>query len=197
MSMKSLLTTTCAVVLAAAVTGDANAQQTRPFETFTLSASYLADVSQNTFHDIWTTRDGGRIQFETPFYLGVAELGFHLYQNDSNDAAVPSFYSFFLYIGWGYEVPLPEGLRWINGFRFGDFHIGFDDDSIQEGVRTESELGVGVFTELRWFVTGRWSLRANAEYRTIYTYRRIDLAFVGVGIGRTFDSPGWLREFFE
>ena len=173
------------------------ADKTKPFETFTLSAAYLTDVTRNSFYDFWTPTDGGRIQFETPFYLGVVQLGFHLYQNDSDSVTVPSFLSFFLYIGWGYELGLPAGLEWVNGFRFGDFHVEFDDDSIQEEVRTESELGVSLYTEMRWFATERWSLRVNAEYRTIYTHRRIDMAFVGVGLGRTFDSPGWLREFFD
>ncbi len=162
-----------------------------------LGVNFLANVGRNEFHDYWNPSNGVQLEFGTPFYLGAVKAGVHIFQNDNVTAEVPVFRSAFLYLGWGYEWGLPFDVGWFTGIQAGGFYMNFDDDDVADERKTESELGFGLHTSLRYPTVGRWSAVVTGEYRRIYTHRRIDYVFLGAGVSYTMTTPRWLRGFLE
>ncbi len=167
------------------------------FQTITLGAQFTVNVGRTSFNEFWDPSNGGLFQIDMPFYLGIVQTGVHFFSNNSLAADVPPFDSVNLYLGWGYEWALPLRLGWFAGVRAGGFYMNFDDDAIADEVKTESELGVGLNTALRYPLDERWSVLVSAEYLEVFTRRRIEYGFVGIGLSRTFTTPRPLREFLR
>jgi hypothetical protein len=173
------------------------AERPEPFETMSLEATFLANVGRSEFHDYWDPSNGVQAEFGTPFYLGIVQIGVHVFNNDNVTDTVPRFGSAFVYLGWGYEWRLPPDVGWFAGIHAGGFYMNFDDDVVVDEGKTESELGLGLRTSVRYPTVTRWSALVTCEYRRIYTHRRIDYVFVGAGVSYTMATPGWLRGFLE
>ncbi|UCG52768.1 MAG: hypothetical protein JSW58_04235 [Candidatus Latescibacterota bacterium] len=173
------------------------AEKSGAFETFSFGAHFVTSVGRTSFNDYWDPTSGGRLQIDLPFYLGVLQTGVHVFGNDNERSDVPEFHATFLFLGWGYEWELPYRIGWFTGVQAGGLNMSFDDDASQKELRTESELGFGLHTAVRYPTRSRWSALISADFRRIHTYRRIDYGFVGVGISRRFMMPRWLREFLE
>ena len=172
-------------------------QSTRPFETLTVGAHFLAGSGDDTFEQYWTPAFGGRIELATPFYAGVIQVGAHIFNNESVSDDLLSFSTVFLYLGWGYEWRLPLDARLFAGVQAGGSHMDTDDPDLPVEGQKESEIGLGLQARLGYPISRRWSVQVTGEYRRIYTYKRIDYLFVGGGVNITFESPRWLREFLE
>jgi hypothetical protein len=167
------------------------------FGTFSVGADAVGGGALGSYEDYWSPSAGARLEFGTPFYAGVLRAGGHLFDNEASAADVPSFLGLWGYLGWSYEWLLPKRFAVSAGVETGVMYMVFDDDTIHEARRNETELGFGVDSRLRYAFAGSWSVVVSGEYRVVLTEREIEYLFGGVGIVRTFASPKWLREFLE
>ena len=140
----------------------------------------------------WDPGPGVEGRIETPFYLGTFAVG-AVVAPHAAAADVPDYLSFYFYGVWSADLALPAGLRLAPGVHAGLFRMEFDtDDAV--AVRNESELAVGPELWLSAAVAPRWRVHVGAGAARLFTAERIDLAFVRVGVSRTFRTPGWIED---
>ncbi|MGD2216900.1 MAG: hypothetical protein PVJ64_09090, partial [Gemmatimonadales bacterium] len=137
---------------------------------------------------------GAELAAETPFHFGTVEAGLHYGTFDGIEPAQPDFDSFFLFLGWGYDWSMTSRLSWYNGLRLGSMLMGFD---AQPRGLSEQEFGTGLGSRLRYEIAAGWSLDLSARYRVVFTHERLRLFFIAGGIGRSFKTPRWLKEFLQ
>jgi hypothetical protein len=169
----------------------------RPFDTITIAVQVVGSTALGSFDDNWDPGAGGRVELSTPFYTGLAQAGLHVFGHDAIASTASEFGSAYLYLGWMYEWKLPRRLAWAAGARMGVVYMMFDDVSTPSSRLTETELGFAVASEWAYTFTSHWSFVLDAEYRKVLTRQPIEYLFAGVGVGRTFSTPRWLREFLE
>jgi hypothetical protein len=89
-----------------------------------------------------------------------------------------------------------EHLRADVGFHVGvtEWIFSSEDDS---SVRYELEIGSEASVRLAYEFAARWHAVAEASYQRTFTYERIDLAYVSIGLARSFGAPGWIRSVLE
>lgn len=172
-------------------------ERTRPFQTTTINVYIAGEVGNTSFHERWAPKTGGRIELEMPFYSGESRLGVHLFKNSAKQEDVPGFRATYVYLGWGGTLGLGRLLAWSNGVNVGDFFMDFAETPFEDVKETESELGFGIDSRLAFVPQSPWSASVGVEYRVVLTNRRLEYLFVSLGIGRRFETPGWLREFLE
>ncbi len=192
---KLLLHFLAASVLLSAAPGAASAQQpSAAFDTLTVQLRAVANVNRNTFHRFWDPGPGLELNIQTPFNFGKLEAGLHYAGFDGKTPVQPDFRALFPYLGWGYDAALSDRFSWYNGLRAGSFLMAFD---IGGDDRTEQELGLGLVSRLSYRLGGTWSLDLSGRYRFVFTRERLRFVFLAAGLGRAFDTPGWLKALFE
>jgi hypothetical protein len=169
----------------------------KPFDTITLTVQVVGATALGSFTDYWDPLPGGRVDVVTPVHAGIARAGVHVFGHDAVDPTVPAFGSVYAYLGWAYEWKLPLSLAGAAGVEMGVAYMLFDDESTDSAREAETELGFGITSQLAYAFTPCWSVLITGDYRQILTYRPIEYVFYGVGLSRTFSTPGWLKEFLE
>jgi hypothetical protein len=164
------------------------------FADISVGLGIAANVNRTTLHEYWDAGPGLELTFDTPFYLGSAELGAQYERFAAKEQPQPDFQSLFAFLGWGYDWAATTRLSWYNGLRAGSFVQLYD---ISSSEKFEQELGLSLVSRLRISLGVGWNLDISARYREIFTHERIGLFYVAGGISRTFKSPRWLREFLD
>lgn len=188
----AFLLASCLALLAPAA---AIAQQgTGTFDFLRLDLGLVANVNRNALHDYWSPEPGVELDIETPFYLGLVELGIQYASFDARQAEQPDFISLFPFLGWGLELPLSEQLKWYNGGRIGSFLMRFDTPG---AGGHEQELAMALASRVRFAVGDAWSLHLAAHYQLVFTRERMRLLYITAGFSRSFTTPRWLKEFLD
>lgn len=173
------------------------ATRDRAFSRTRLSLSVTANRAAGTFRDFWHPKSGVRLEAEMPFYLGNTYFGVHMFRNSRRQSTTPGFWSSFFYLGWSGEWRFHESVSVSAGGHAGMFLMDFSEHPFGDLRKSESELGIGSSTTLRFWPDAAVSFDVTAEYRIIYTNRQIKYANLGVGVSRSFDTPRWLRGFLR
>ena len=166
------------------------------FETADIGVQIITNTNQGDFHRYWSTGPGLEAYCLSPFYLGDIQLGVRAISFESRPAGLTDYLSFFVYAGWGKSWALPHNMKGFTGFSIGSDQMYFEVED-RPGSKHESEIGMALCARLSAPLPGRWSITAGGSYTEIFTHKRIRLVFVSVGISRSFDVPGWLREFLK
>jgi len=169
----------------------------RPFDRLDVGLYGAATVSDNSFDSYWDAGPAGAIDFVTPFYVGRASLFVRVGADDAiAGQATSGFTSVFAALGWRVGRPVVEHLRADLGLHAGltEWIFSSEDDS---AVRYEMELGTEASARLAYEFAHRWHAVAEASYQITFTYERIELGYVSVGIARSFGAPGWIRSVLE
>ena len=153
--------------------------------------------NRNMFHRYWKPANGFELQAETGFYLGDIEFGLQLFDINSRRTEQPDYSSVNMFLGWGLEKKLSSKVLFYTGFRIGNYVMFFDDDNIDEALRSESEFNYGLHSRLRYKIGRSTSLELSGHYQKIFTNHQIYLSYISLGISRSFNSPKWFREFFN
>jgi len=169
----------------------------RPFDRLDVGLYGAANVNRNQFHTYWDAGPAGAIDFVTPFYAGRASLLLRVGHNDAVPGeAASGFTSVFAALGWRVGRSLLPDLRADLGL-----HVGINDwifsEEAESSVRNELELGTEGSVRADYEFATRWHAIVEASYQYTFTYERIGLAYVSVGLARTFGAPGWIRGVLE
>jgi hypothetical protein len=165
-----------------------------PFDTIAASLRLTANVNHNVFHRYWSSDPGVELELETPFYFGDAEAGFHFNSFDGRTEEQPDFASVYVFVGWGYELPVYGRLDWRNGIRIGTFftHFAGSGDNL-----SELELATALDTRLSYPFALHWSAELSTRYQVVFTHERLRLLFLAFGFSYAFKTPNWLQEFLR
>jgi len=170
----------------------------RPFDRVDVGLYGAANVNRNQFHTYWDAGQAGAIDAVTPFYAGRVSLLVRVTVNDAaTGETTPEFTSVFAALGWRVGRPLFfEHLRTDLGLHVGFTEWIFDAED-ESSLDNELELGVEGSVRAAYEFASRWHAVVEASYQYTFTYERIELAYVSVGVARTFAAPGWIRSVLQ
>jgi hypothetical protein len=177
--------------------GGAAQSRPAPFETVDITLTALTDVGHGLFQRDWDPGLAAGVAFAFPFYRGLVETGLQYSHPEPRRDELPGFRSLFVYAGWGATERIGRRVHAHGGIRTGLFVMRFDGDTIPGFSRRESELGLALRAGLSYFLGPAWHLDASSSYQAVFTRPRIEEVFLSAGIGRRFQSPGWLRDFLD
>ncbi len=168
-----------------------------PFDRVDVGLYGAANVNRNEFHTYWDAGYAGAIDAVVPFYVGRASLLVRVGANDAvAGAATSGFTSVFAALGWRVGRPIASGLRVDAGLHVGLTEWIFSSEE-QSEVRYELELGMEAGLRAGYELAPRWQAIAEASYQFTFTYQRIELAYVSIGLAHSFRTPGWIRSVLE
>jgi hypothetical protein len=178
-----------------AVPESGNAQTRSPaaFDTLEAGVHYAVNINENEYHDFWDQGQGAEAWALTPFYAGDLKVGVRYLLNTARTETTPDYHSTYIYLGWSYPFRVT---RWITihpGATLGGNVMNFDVGD----NKFETEASTELFARLGVRVYGRWNINVTGSWMTMLTYRRIEMAFVTIGVSGSFGMPGWLRGFLE
>src|SRR5688572_6957883 len=141
-------------------------------ETLDVGIGVYSDANHGMFHDFWDPGTGLEVFLAFPFYVGRLRLGVQQFQNDALAEAV-GFRSRYFHVGFDLGMPFAGGARLRAGPEVGIYHMWFDDETIPEFSRSESEFAVGAGTGFDLFPSRRWGIALVGRYQAVLTERRI------------------------
>ncbi|MCP4704100.1 MAG: porin family protein [candidate division Zixibacteria bacterium] len=170
---------------------------TNVFRTISISADYLNNSNHNIFHNYWKPTNGIDLNAKTEFYWGKIELGAQLFSINTQNIEQPDFVAVNMYIGWGLEHKLTSKLFLNSSFTVGNYFMNFDENNIDDNLKSESEFSFGLKAGLKYIFRNNMFLNLSGRYQIIYTFHRIELTYISIGLGKSFDMPDWLEEFLN
>lgn len=186
------------VLVGCGAVSHANAEApARPFERVDIGLYGTANVNRNEFHSYWDAGPAGTLDFVTPFYVGRASLLVRVGTNDAIEGAATSgFTSVYAALGWRVGKPVVERLRADVGMHVGITEWIFSSEEASP-VRYELEMGVEASVRAAYEFASRWHAVVEGSYQFTFTYERIELGYVSIGLARSFGAPGWIRSVLE
>jgi hypothetical protein len=149
------------------------------------------------FHNYWKPIKGLEISAETPFYFGNVAAGGQISSVYAKRADYINYESYYIYLGWGLEHRIFPNLKLHSGIQFGHYFMYFDDDYTDINLKSESEFGFAVKAGLKLNLADDFYLDLTGRHQIIYTFHRIHLSYISIGLGKTFATPKWLRGLLE
>lgn len=169
-----------------------NAYQTVEVE---LSGSF--NINENMFHDYWSPEAGGGLRISTPFYFGQVEgIMAYWYYYGIEEKDSPSYSNILTVLGWGKEFTLlNDHMALFGGAFVGNSYLSFEQYSFFG--HGESEVTAGLYGRASLNLPKDWRFNISVKQTRMFTFHRIDLTYVSLGISRTFNSPSWVKKFFK
>lgn len=172
-------------------------KEEQPFSRFTISFDLSKPEGYKNLSGLWKSNTGFSAYIRTPIYFGDAEFGVqHLPLNGVKDK-YPEMKTYFFSIGWAGKLSLPLNIDFLAGIKAGSVLMTFKVDTASTFQKNESELGVCASAKINWEIFKGIGIEGGIDFITIYTHRKMKYYVVSGGISYAFDSPLWLREFFE
>jgi hypothetical protein len=167
------------------------------FDTVTLTVQAAGGAALGSFADLWEVSPALRLDVTTPLNTGVARVGVDVFDHRALSPAVPDFGCVHAWLGWAYRWELLRHVSCASGLEVGVSYMMFDDEATARAREEETELTFGVSSQVAYAWTPTWSLVLHGRYQKVLTQGPIEHVFVGMGLGRRFATPRWLREFLD
>jgi len=169
------------------------------FETLSLGINYQSNINRNDFHKYWLSDGGIEGYFSTPFYFGDTQFGMTYMSFSAKSDDQPDFNSLLFYLQWGYKLKLPLNFSLALNASTGLLQMNFDDSDlyVDPGLLSERELTIGLNATVSYPFFKDWYLNLQLNYLNVFTYKKIHLINLGLGISKKFPSPQWLKDFFN
>ena len=151
-----------------------------PFDSLSLSIQLIQNLNRNIFHDFYEPRNGIKTSITTPFYWGDIQGSLQVmpyYNKGQSDA---DFTGIHANLKWGKQLYLSDKQRWFNGGGIGWYIFYFSDEIVVGKI--ESELSTSYMSQLSLLVHKNISLSFEISKDTIFTYKKIDLVHISIGI---------------
>ena len=168
-----------------------------PFEKIKIGIQYTNNFNRNIFHNTWHPSGGIKGFFETPFYIGRTQFGLKLMNFNTKDLNIPEFFSWFVYGGWGIEFRTLKLLRLYSGLNIGSFQMNFEKEDVEQGLKSESELGIEFMVRLSFQIFKNANLNIEGSYLRIFTNKKINLYYASAGFDYSLNAPDWLKDLLK
>ena len=166
-----------------------------PFDSLSISIQLIQNVNHNIFHDFYEPKNGIKTSITTPFYWGDIQGSIQVvpyYNKGQSDA---DFTGIEPNLKWGKQLYLSDKLRWFNSGGIGWYIFYFSE--IPETQQIERELSASYMSQLSLLVHKNISLSFAISKDTIFTYKKIDLVYISIGINYLTKTPDWMKLFLK
>lgn len=169
----------------------------QPFSKIIISGNLCFPKGFENLTEYWKSNSGVSGSIQTPIYFGDFNFGFQYIPLKGNRNKYPDTKLFFVSVGWLGKLNLPLRFSLAAGIKAGSVVMTFADDTISTFQRNESELGVAASAKANWELFSGFGIETGVDFITIFTKRKVKYYVISGGLTYSFDSPGWLKEFFE
>lgn len=176
---------------------NATAQTDEPYSKINLEINFLKSKPSEFLNKYWDSQFGLQGLVSTPFYLGQIQAGISYYSFKEKEEKYPAFNGFFMFAGWGKEIRLPLKLVFFSSVRAGTFLMHFAVDTLSAFNNFESELAVNLNAGFKYRLMDYLSLEIGGEFTSVFLRNKIKFLTAFAGFEYSFNSPIWLKEFFE
>lgn len=176
---------------------DPRAEPDCSLDSLRVALRYINNFNRNIHHDYWRPEAGIEAGLATHFHPGILEIGGTWVKYTARQNPLPDYHSLYLFVGWGLERKVVTKLKGMFSLRVGDHLMIFEDDYIRPEGRVESELAVEFAGGVSINLSRQTALEISGRYRRVYTYHRLELAYIGLGISHTIASPEWLKRIMR
>jgi len=173
--------------------------QNLSFEKFSIGANLSANSNIETLHDYWDPGNLYEVNLRTPIQFGNMQVGLSYIPFKSKNSEQPDFKGMFFYLQWDKEIFTVKDFEINAGIMFGLCRMVFDKTEMYKSKDElqEHEVSAGFVSSINYNITQNVGLNLTANYNSILTRKKINLAFIGAGFYYTFDTPQWLKDFLE
>ena len=168
------------------------------YNTITLSIHNINNINNNIFNTFYNYKNGLGIKLKSPFYIGKiqASLEFNKYLGKNKNYI--DFIGIFPNITWGYDIKISPKFTWYNSIGLGNY-IFYFNNPLYESNETfdpsifESELSFCLDSEFSYKIYNFYNLNLSIQHAKIFTFKRINITNLSIGISRNFNTPEWIK----
>ena len=180
------------------------AQQNKPFDSLLISIQLTQNVNHNTFHEFYESKNGGKASFNTPFYWGNVQTSLKFMPFIARGGNNVDFIILQPNIKWGKNIYLFDKTTLFNSVGFGISIFYFSDkifSSVDEILffveKTESEIDLSFSSKIIHSLNK--NIRLNFEFSNdiIFTYKKINLVDIHIGVAYSIKTPSWIKLILE
>jgi len=163
------------------------------------------NLYKNNFHNYWDQQNPGagffiKIPYHYVNLTGGCDYfsftGKPLESINSYNGKTADFYSLYIYGGVETEFSL-SNLKMITGLKTGNNRMVFDDDIVDEAIKSETELFIALYGEIYYQITDNLYAGINIEYNKTFLHKPVELVYGGAGFYYTFQMPELFKEIFK
>jgi hypothetical protein len=166
-----------------------------PFRSLDIGLQLAANTNREELHNYWKSYPALGGMVETPFYAGIARAGVQIHPFAAKSADAFDFTDTFIYIGWGLPFVQTTRVAWVNTLALGAHIMLFTNPESENNK--ETEMGVGFATQIKYRFRSPWSISLACSYNRMFTWKRINLAYISCSLSYLVDTPEWLRGILE
>src|SRR5690606_2247207 len=172
-------------------------QKEMPFSTFKIEMNISTPFNKNYTSNFWEYQRGYKFVFETPFYFGKLQFGMIAMPYTGKEDLYPDFREKYVFAGIGDEIKFPLNFFLYSGIELGHFMMNFDSNELSEYEKNESEFSAGVNFRLSNEVINNLFLSVYSDITVLFTKKKLKYYYLSGGLAYMFDSPKWLKDFFN
>ena len=179
-------------------------QAVHPFNCIEISIQLIQNVNHNNFHDFYKPRNGIRTSITTPFYWGDVQASLQVLPFSNNGQSYADFTEIQPNLKWGKDIYLSDNITWFNSVGFGINIFYFSDKKILSTdevlffiEKTESEIGFSYSSRLSHSLNKNIHFNFEISNDIIFTYKKINLVNIGIGMSYSIKTPNWIKLILE
>ena len=181
------------------------AQHINPFDSLEISLQLTQNVNHNTFHEFYESKNGGKASFNTPFYWGNVQASFKLMPFIARRENNANFIILQPDIKWGKNIYLSDKITWFNSVGIGIdiFYFANKKFSSIDGIllsfteKTESEIVLSFSSKISHSLNKNIYLNLELSNDIIFTYKKINLVDMHIGMAYLITTPRWIKLILE
>lgn len=175
----------------------AQTKSTDAFSRISFNGSYLNNMYSEDLGNFWNAGHGGSFNFATNFYAGEISIGINYLPFSSLENNRPDFKSYYFFLGWSQKIRLISSINVGVGAKLGSFNMIFEDNTLSEFEKNESEFAIGAFTTMELGITDHISIFAGTEITNVFTNKQLKFWNAYSGLTYTINTPSWLKNIFR
>ena len=177
----------------------------KPFDSLEISLQLTQNVNHNTFHEFYESKNGGKVSFNTPFYWGNVQASFKLMPFIDRRENNANFIILQPDIKWGKNIYLSDKITWFNSVGIGIdiFYFANKKFSSIDGIllsfteKTESEIVLSFSSKISHPLNNNIYLNLEFSNDIIFTYKKINLVDMHIGMAYLITTPRWIKLILE
>ena len=176
-----------------------------PFDYLEISIQLTQNVNHNTFHEFYESKNGGKASFNTPFYWGNVQASFKLMPFIARRENNANFIILQPDIKWGKNIYLSDKITLFNSVGIGIdiFYFANKKFSSIDGIllsfteKTESEIVLSFSSKISHSLNNNIYLNLEFSNDIIFTYKKINLVDMHIGMAYLITTPRWIKLILE
>ena len=170
--------------------------QKKAFQTLSFELGINTKTLSTEFNDFYQQKKGFNFRVLSSYYIGDFYLGLKQINFNVTEKSTSNFDSKYLYIGWQFPLLKSNKIDFNLGFHVGSFEMDFLNEAKWYYAK-ESELSTALQVNFNYQLSKSFYINARTDFQQIYTYKRIYLHTLNIGISYKIETPKWLKRFLH